>query len=86
MPTDTNAGPSIDVLPVRLTKRERDVLRLIAQGHSAKEAAGRLLISKQTVNFHLGNLYEKLGVNNRVQAIRAAARLGFISRDELPYV
>lgn len=63
---------------IRLTKREVDVLVLIAQGCSSKEAADALVVSKRTVNFHLANIYDKLQVNNRVQAFRAATRLGLI--------
>jgi len=63
---------------VRLTKREIEVLSLIAQGHSSKEAADALYVSKRTVDFHLANIYDKLQVNNRVQAFRAATRMGLI--------
>ena len=63
---------------VRLTKREIEVLSLIAQGHSSKEAADSLYVSKRTVDFHLANIYDKLQVSNRVQAFRAATRLGLI--------
>lgn len=63
---------------VRLTKREIEVLTLIAQGHSSSEAAEALFVSKRTVDFHLANIYDKLQVNNRVQAFRAATRLGLI--------
>jgi len=63
---------------VRLTPTEVKVLSLIAQGHSSKEAADRLVVSKRTVDFHLGNVFDKLQVNNRVQALRAATRQGLI--------
>ena len=63
---------------VRPTKREIEVLSLIAQGHSSKEAADTLYVSKRTVDFHLANIYDKLQVNNRVQAFRAATRMGLI--------
>ncbi|MDR3687934.1 MAG: response regulator transcription factor [Fimbriimonas sp.] len=63
---------------IRLTKREIEVLSLIAQGCSSKEAADALYVSKRTVDFHLANIYDKLQVNNRVQAFRAATRLGLI--------
>lgn len=63
---------------VRLTRREVEVLSLIAQGNSSKEAADELYVSKRTVDFHLANIYDKLQVNNRVQAFRAATRLGLI--------
>lgn len=64
--------------PIRLTKREIEVLTLIAQGYSSRESAEMLYVSKRTVDFHLANIYEKLQVNNRVQAFRAATRLGLI--------
>lgn len=63
---------------VRLTPTEVKVLSLIAQGHTSKEAAEKLVVSKRTVDFHLANIYDKLQVNNRVQALRVAARLGLI--------
>ena len=63
---------------VRLTKREIEVLSLIAQGNSSRETAEALYVSKRTVDFHLANIYDKLQVNNRVQAFRAATRLGLI--------
>jgi len=78
MPTLTTARPETSHRVVRLTKREIEVLSLIAQGHSSKEAADALYVSKRTVDFHLANIYDKLQVNNRVQAFRAATRLGLI--------
>lgn len=76
MPTATR--PSSSELRSRLTEREVEVLSLIAQGHSSKEAADSLFVSKRTVDFHLANVYDKLEVNNRVQAFLAATRLGLI--------
>jgi DNA-binding CsgD family transcriptional regulator len=66
---------------VRLTNTEVRVLSLIAQGHSSQEAADKLYVSKRTVDFHLQNVYQKLEVKNRVQALRAASRLGLIPFD-----
>lgn len=63
---------------VRLTKREVEVLSLISQGHSSKEVAEDLFVSKRTVDFHLANIYDKLNVNNRVQAYREAKRMGLV--------
>ena len=68
---------------VRLTPTEVKVLSLIAQGHSSQEAADRMVVSKRTVDFHLANIYQKLQVNNRVQALRAATRLGLIPFEPL---
>ncbi len=78
MPMPTTTRPEGAHRAVRLTKREIEVLSLIAQGHSSKEAADALYVSKRTVDFHLANIYDKLQVNNRVQAFRAATRLGLI--------
>ena len=52
-----------------LTKRERMILQFLADGSSNKELANSMSISINTVKFHLSNLYEKLGVKNRSQAI-----------------
>lgn len=78
MPMPTTSRSENSQRAVRLTKREIEVLSLIAQGHSSKEAADVLFVSKRTVDFHLANIYDKLGVNNRVQAFRAATRMGLI--------
>jgi DNA-binding CsgD family transcriptional regulator len=64
---------------IRLTKREFEVLTLISEGKSSKEVAEQLFVSKRTVDFHLANIYGKLGVTNRVQAFREATRRGLIS-------
>jgi DNA-binding CsgD family transcriptional regulator len=69
---------------IRLTKREIEVLNLIGQGYSSREAAIELVVSKRTVDFHLANVYHKLEVNNRVQAFRQATRLGLIPFDPKP--
>jgi ATP/maltotriose-dependent transcriptional regulator MalT len=51
-----------------LTRREREVLRLVADGMSNKEVANKLFISDVTVKLHLRHIYEKLGVRNRTEA------------------
>ncbi len=65
--------------PIRLTRREREVLGLIAQGHRSREVAELLVVSKRTVDFHLANIYHKLRVTNRLQAFRKASDLGLIA-------
>jgi len=64
--------------PIKLTKRELEVLSLVIEGKSSKEVADMLYVSKRTVDFHLANIYDKLQVTNRVQAFRRATRLGLI--------
>jgi ATP/maltotriose-dependent transcriptional regulator MalT len=63
---------------VRLTPTEVKVLGLIAQGYSSQEAADKMVVSKRTIDFHLANIYQKLQVRNRVQALRTASRLGLL--------
>jgi predicted ATPase/DNA-binding CsgD family transcriptional regulator len=58
--------------PLRLTPREMDVLRLLAQGLTDAEIAERLDISYRTVSTHLTSIYNKLGINSRVTAVRFA--------------
>lgn len=62
-----------------LTKREREVLRLIADGNSYEEVAKALFISPETVRTHVGNAVQKLGVRTRMQAVATALRRGLIS-------
>ncbi len=54
----------------RLTPRERDILRLLREGHPNKVIANRLDVSEVTVKSHLGNVFRKLGVQNRLQAMK----------------
>jgi DNA-binding CsgD family transcriptional regulator len=68
----------ICIITLRLTPREREILSAIALGMTNEEAAKSLLISPRTVQFHLANIYAKLGVKNRVQAIRKAIIHGLI--------
>jgi LuxR family maltose regulon positive regulatory protein len=61
-----------------LSERELEVLCLIAEGLSNQEIAQRLFISLHTVKWHTGNIYGKLGVKNRTQAVAKARSLGIL--------
>ena len=65
---------------VSFTERELDVLRLLAKGWSNARIAQELAISKRTVRYHLRNIYSKVGVNTRGEAIVWAVREGFGER------
>jgi DNA-binding NarL/FixJ family response regulator len=61
-----------------LTRRELEVLKLVAEGHSSREIAAQLTISLKTVERHRSNLLAKLGVTDRVQLARHAIRRGLV--------
>jgi NarL family two-component system response regulator LiaR len=63
---------------LNLSKRELEVLRLMAEGHSNHEIAERLYVSLSTVKTHSRNLFDKLGVARRTQAIDKAKKLFII--------
>lgn len=63
-----------------LTEREREVLALLAEGLSNKAIAARLYLSVRTVDGHLSNLYARLGVRSRTEAMRLAIEQGLISQ------
>ena len=61
-----------------LTPREMDVIQLLAEGLSNKEMAQILTVSPRTINFHLDNIYSKLGVSSRTEAAIYALRQGWV--------
>jgi DNA-binding CsgD family transcriptional regulator len=69
LPAQQSAGPT-------LTARERDVLRLVAEGHTNREIAERLFISEKTASVHVSNAMAKLGALSRYEAAAAADRAG----------
>lgn len=66
---------------IDLTRRERDLLRLIAEGLTDKEIARELNLSPATVRTYNSDLYAKLGISRRTQAVPIADRLGLLSAD-----
>ena len=62
-----------------LSRREFEVLQLLAEGLSNKEIAGRLYLSPNTIKVHTQNIYGKLQVERRTQAVATARRLGLLS-------
>lgn len=61
-----------------LTDREKQILIYLGNGVSNKEMARRIFVSENTVKFHLKNIYSKLAVSSRLQAINSARQLGII--------
>ena len=64
-----------------ITRREEEVLQLIANGCSTPEVAEQLFISQKTVKNHLASIYQKLDARDRTQAVLAAVRMGIVHLD-----
>jgi DNA-binding NarL/FixJ family response regulator len=65
---------------VELTKRQVEILQLVAQGLEYKEAAEILSVSVHTIKYHMGEIFQRLQLKNREQAIAYALKTGLISR------
>ncbi len=76
--TETSPAPAQSLVDP-LTKREMEILSLIATGLKNKEIAASLFVSVNTVHYHTKNLYSKLGVNSRTQAITRAKELNLLA-------
>jgi DNA-binding NarL/FixJ family response regulator len=66
-----------------LTERERDVLRLLADGHTNREVAAQLYISTRTAEFHRANIQRKLRAKSRSELMRRACEHGLAVRAAL---
>ena len=66
-----------------LTQREEEVLELLTQGVTYKGVASKLFISETTVKTHVNNIFQKLQVNDRTQAVLYAINNGFLNRKKL---
>jgi LuxR family maltose regulon positive regulatory protein len=74
----TTAG-SREALPEPLTRREKEILRLMGRGLTNPEIAEELVISPHTVRTHATHIYAKLAVSNRTRAVRKARQLGILN-------
>lgn len=72
------APPSGNHRVDQLSQREREVLRMVAGGYTSGQIGERLVISVQTVNTHIRNLYQKLQVHSRAQAVSCASERGLL--------
>ena len=63
----------------QLTARERDVLKLVAEGYTTEQIADTLVVSHKTVEGHKTNLMAKLGIHNRIELVKYALRKGIIT-------
>jgi DNA-binding NarL/FixJ family response regulator len=74
----TTAAPTVEPLVEPLTARETQILELVADGLPNKTIASSLGVSDETVKFHLGSIFGKLGASNRTDAVRRALRRNLI--------
>lgn len=78
-PDEKNVNrPSYNIKELNLNTREYEVLALISKGNTNQEIANKLFIALPTVKTHASNLYSKLDVKNRTQAVAKARTLGII--------
>jgi two-component system, NarL family, response regulator YdfI len=73
----TEADETSELLEA-LTSREKEVLRMLAEGLGNKQIAARLQISEHTAKFHVGSIFGKLGVSSRAEAVAIGMRRGLI--------
>src|SRR5262245_2162067 len=79
-----NASSAADALPDwDLTPRETEILRALVEGRSNKQMAQEFWLSEQTIKYHLTNIYRKLGVGSRTEAVRHAYEHGLIENPVL---
>ncbi|MBN1643872.1 MAG: response regulator transcription factor [Dehalococcoidales bacterium] len=71
-------------VPCTLSGRELEVLKMAAKGLSKREIAKKLFLSVRTVQAHLGNIFNKLGIGSRTEAILYGLKKGWFSVDDLP--
>lgn len=77
--TNTTLEVNRECNSIGLTKRELEVLELMAQGYTNQEIANQLFVSLPTIKSHASNLYEKMDVKRRTQAVQKALDLGLIA-------
>ena len=85
LPSSSHDSPGLapmSLTSIELTRRELEILLLVAEGHSNSELARMLWVTEQTVKFHLSNIYRKLDVSNRTEASRWAQVHGLLSAQQ----
>jgi DNA-binding NarL/FixJ family response regulator len=80
---EEQGAPEPDVILLgRLTRRERTVLKLLAEGRGMPEIARAMGVSEHTVRTHMQNLYAKLGAHSRLDVVRFAAKHGLVELND----
>jgi predicted ATPase/DNA-binding CsgD family transcriptional regulator len=82
LPLKSDVAPAVDESPGELTRREREIAALVAQGKSNREIANELVLSRRTVEKHVANILSKLGFTSRAQIVRWAIEKGSMQASE----
>jgi DNA-binding CsgD family transcriptional regulator len=77
-PAPVPAPPVQPFVPTNMTRREVEILELIAQGLSNREIAEKLCVSENTVKTHCSRVFDKLGAKRRTQAVQLGKELGLL--------
>jgi len=77
------APPASNQAKVHLTSREMQILRAAAKGHTTKRMSKDLGLASPSIESHLRNIFEKLNVSNRGEAVASALKLGLITLADL---
>ena len=73
-----NSRWDVEAIPVSLTQREHEILSLMALGLSSKQISNQLCIGAGTIKWHVNNIFNKLHVKRRSQAVAQARKLGLL--------
>src|SRR5512141_1523407 len=84
MPMINRQPNSVEPLEEPLTRREREILGLLAEGLSGPEIAHKLTLAHSAVKWHVQQLYGKLGVNSKQRALLRASALGLLTPAGVP--
>jgi NarL family two-component system response regulator LiaR len=76
-------APEEPAPPAELSEREIEILRLAARGMSNQDIAARLFLSRRTVQAHLANIFRKMDVGSRTEAVLRALRQGWLGMDDI---
>ncbi len=76
--------PEIPAVDDKLTRREHEILRLIAQGLTSREIADKLFLSPSTINTHRANLMQKLDIHDTASLVRYAIQQGLLKEESQP--
>ena len=69
--------------PDDLSKREMEILKLAAAGLNNQDIASKLFLSRRTIQTHLGNIFRKMDVGSRTEAVLQALRKGWLTLDDI---